>query len=186
MNNQHRLPIKSRSALGRLVLGLAGAGAIAVLGSVANASSPPPQIPISSVPLTLVEPTDPQVLVVVPNSQSMDGDLSGAIMTGSGTVDGLHGSSSPVSYAVPAGFTPPEESGGGGYAPYTTYSDGTLYDNSASRLNVAKQSIQKVLQQYAPNFDFGLMTYKTQGVTRYTTWVYYMSAAGGFTFGDRR
>ena len=57
----------------------------------------------------------PQVVFAVGNSESMDGTLSGAIMTGSGMLAGnaslssLAGSSSPPSYAVPAGFTPPKQ-----------------------------------------------------------------------------
>ncbi|MGA7965662.1 MAG: PilC/PilY family type IV pilus protein [Gammaproteobacteria bacterium] len=174
---------RSRELKRRLALIIAGGAVMLALGSIANASSPP-MVAISNVPLVLVQPTDPQVLVVLPNSQSMDGDLSGAIMTGSGIVGSLHGSSSPVNYTVPAGFTAPVQNAVAGQAPYTVNSGGTLYDNSASRLNVAKQSIQKVLQQYAPNFDFGLMTYNTSGLGRYTTWVYYMSGSGGFAFGD--
>lgn len=162
---------------------IAGVAALLALGSLANASNPP-TVAISNVPLVLVQPTNPQVLIVLPNSQSMDGDLSGAIMTGSGIFTALRRSSSPVNYTVPAGFTPPVQGANGGLAPYTVKQGRTRYDNSASRLNVAKQSIQKVLQQYAANFDFGLMTYHTGGLGRYSTWVYYMSGNGGFTFGD--
>ncbi|MGH8127335.1 MAG: pilus assembly protein [Gammaproteobacteria bacterium] len=177
--------IQTSRSMQRLALVIAGVAAVLLLGSIANASPPPPQVAISNVPLVLVEPTDPQVLLVVPNSQSMDGDLSGAIMTGSGIVNDLQGSSSPVNYTVPAGFAPPAQSAIAGQAAYTVNQYGTLYDNSASRLNVAKQSIQLVLQQYAANFDFGLMTYQTGSPALYTTWVYYMSASGGFTFGNR-
>ena len=55
----------------------------------------------------------PQIVFALGNSQSMDGTLSGAIMTGSGMLDSdtslksLSASSSPVNYAVPAGFVPP-------------------------------------------------------------------------------
>ncbi|MGH8161039.1 MAG: pilus assembly protein [Gammaproteobacteria bacterium] len=182
--NHQSLHAKNRGSLRRFALVLVGAAAFAVLGSVANAASTPPKIVISNVPLVLVQPTDPEVLLVVPNSQSMDGDLSGAIMTGSGTVNGLQGSSSPVDYTVPAGFSPPVASAVGGLAAYTVKIGRTLYDNSASRLNVAKQSIQQVIQQYAANFDFGLMTYHTGSPDLYTTWVYYMSGDDGFSFGD--
>ncbi|MDN5865043.1 MAG: pilus assembly protein PilY [Gammaproteobacteria bacterium] len=183
--NHQRLQAKTPGVLRRLALVLAGTAAIAVLGSVATAGPPVPMVVISDIPLVLVEPTHPQVLVVVPNSQSMDGDLSGAIMTGSGIVGALNGSSSPVNYTVPVGFAPPVQSAVAGQAAYTVKIGSTLYDNSASRLNVAKQAIGLVLQQYAANFDFGLMVYNTGTPGRYHTWVYYMSAPGGFTFGDR-
>ena len=144
----------------------------------------PPSIRISPTPLILVRPTHPQVLLAVANSQSMDGDLSGAIMTGSGTFTAFNKSSSPVNYTVPAGFTPPVQGASGGVAPYTVKVNGTLYDNSASRLNVAKAALKAVIKQYAANFDFGLMDYSTGTPGLYTTWVYYMSDSGGFTFGN--
>src|SRR6185437_8216484 len=54
-------------------------------------------------------PAHPQVLFALANSQSVDGDLSGAIVTGSGglaaNLSALQASSSPVNYTVPAGFT---------------------------------------------------------------------------------
>lgn len=116
----------------------------------------------------------------------MDGDLSGAIMTGSGSLpaaySALQGSSSPVNFTIPTGFTPPVNPGSGGVAPYTVNSGGLLTDNSASRLNVAKAAIQAILTTYISSADFALMDYSTSGLTAYTTWVYQMSQPGGFTF----
>ena len=154
----------------------------------ANAGSPTP-IPISQTPLTVVLPAHPQIVLALANSQSMDGDLSGAIMTGSGSLPGaigtgLAGSSSPVNYTVPASFTPPVNPGAGGLAPYTALgSDGvTLEDNSPSRMNVAKAGISAILNSYMQFADFALMDYSTANLGEYTTWAYYMSVPGGFTF----
>ncbi len=161
--------------------------ALSLFGS-GIAQAAPVDVTISNIPMTLVQPTPPQVLLAVTNSQSMDGDLSGAIMTGSGAA-GITGPSSPKCYTVPAGFTPPLAAAGSngcpaGEAPYTVTSGGTQYDNGASRLNVAKQALSAVIQQYATSFDLGLMDYKTSGTSLYNTWVYYMSPPGGFTFTD--
>lgn len=126
----------------------------------------------------------PQVLIVLDNSQSMDGDLSGAIMTGSGTVTNDQPSSSPVNYAVPAGFTAPVTGAVSGNTPYTVCSSGTCTDNSASRLNVAKEAILDAYNKWQNYVQFGLMVYGvSSSVKVYTTWVYYMSGTGGFTFG---
>ena len=159
----------------------------AVVGILpARAVTTPPLISISNIPLTLVSPAHPQVLLVLPNSQSVDGDLSGAIMTGSGmssVPSQLNASSSPLDFTVPAGFTPPVTGGGAGSAqPYTTACGAYLCDNSPSRLNVAKQSIQAILDTFVGNTDFGLLDYSTSGVGLYNTWAYVMSNPGGFTF----
>ncbi len=158
---------------------------VSVVGDAATTASP---ISISQIPLTVAMPAHPQVLLAVGNSQSMDGDLSGAIMTGSGLtgLTGLQNSSSPVNYVVPANFTPPLNAGSGGSAPYTVLSsDGRLRDNSASRLNVAKAGIAAILQSFLPVADFALMDYQTSSEVGWTTWVYYMSPPGsGFTFTD--
>ncbi|EQD65263.1 type IV fimbrial biogenesis PilY1-like protein, partial [mine drainage metagenome] len=154
-----------------------------------------PTVSISNVPLTLVNPTHPEVLLVVANSESMDGDLGGAIMTGSGGVSALSGSSSPVDYTVPAGFTPPcAPANASGVAPYTVTGNssspvcsnpGDEYDNSASRLNIAKAALAQVISYYAANFDMGLMDYTASAATYGTlsTWLYMMSEPEGFTFG---
>src|SRR5579862_9021264 len=154
----------------------------------ANAGAPTP-IPVSQTPLTVVLPAHPQIVLAVANSQSMDGNLSGAMMTGSGSLPnpintGLQNSSSPVNYTIPASFTPPVNPGAGGVAPYTALaSDGvTLEDNSPSRMNVAKASITAVLNSYMQYADFALMDYSTANLGEYTTWAYYMSDVGGFTF----
>ncbi|MEB0135126.1 PilC/PilY family type IV pilus protein [Actimicrobium sp. CCC2.4] len=143
---------------------------------------------ISQVPLTVASPVHPQVLIALGNSESMDGTLSGAIMTGSGVlasgITSLSGSSSPANYAVPSGFVPPMQAADtSGNAPYTVSSNGNLVDNGASRLNVAKAGIKAIIQAYMQNTDFALETYSTSGTSLYTTWVYYMSPPGsGFVF----
>ena len=145
-----------------------------------------PLVSISNSPLTLVSPAHPQVLLAIPNSQSVDGDLSGAIMTGSGmsaVPSQLNASSSPVDFTVPSGFTPPVTGGAAGSSqPYTATCGAYLCDNSASRLNVAKQSIQAILDSFVGNTDFGLLDYSTGGPALYSTWLYVMSNTGGFTF----
>lgn len=154
---------------------------------VPAAPAPPPQLAISPVPLTVAVPAHPQVLFAIGNSQSMDGDLSGAIMTGSGALgsalSSLQNSSSPVDYAVPAGFTPPVQGAdASGNAPYTVNQGGTLVDNSASRLNVAKAGIAAIIKAYAATTDFALEDYDASASKTYTTWVYQMSGPGGFSF----
>jgi type IV pilus assembly protein PilY1 len=146
-----------------------------------------PTIQIAEYPLTVAVPAHPQVMLAVGNSQSMDGDLSGAIWTGTGGLGasyaGLNATSSPVNYTVPAGFTAPVTStAAGGSAPYTVTTGGVEYDNSASRLNVAKAGLTSILSGFLADADFGLMEYQTGGNGLYTTWVYYMSQSGGFTF----
>ena len=156
---------------------------------LAFAVAPPLPLAISPVPLALAIPAHPQVLFAIANSGSMDGDFTGAIMTGSGSVPAalisLSASSSPLTYTVPPGFTPPLTPliPAGSPAPYTVNASGTLYDNGASRLNVAKGGLQAILQTYMQNTDFALMDYKVSPHVA-TTWVYYMSPAGGFRFAN--
>ena len=155
-----------------------------MLPFVANATP----LLISQYPLQLSTPTYPKVLISIGNSQSMDGVLSGAIMTGSGVMSSgltsLRNSSSPLNYIVPTGFTPPlQAADSSGLAPYTVNISGTLNDNSPSRLNVAKSGVTAILNAYMQNTEFALETYNTSGVSRYNTWVYYMSIQGGnFSF----
>lgn len=150
------------------------------------APPPPPSVPISQVPLTVVIPAHPQILLALGNSQSMDGDLSGAIYTGSGGlgagVPELASSSSPTNFIIPPGFTPPLNPGVAGSAPYTIVTGGLQQDNSASRLNVAKAGITAILTNYIADADFALMDYNTGWPGLYETWVYQMSQPGGFTF----
>ncbi len=149
------------------------------------AATAAPTVPISQTPMTVTIPAHPQIIIAVGNSQSVDGDLSGAIMTGSGLggpYAGLNASSSPLNYTIPAGFTPPVNPGSAGTAPYTVNAGPYLVDNSASRLNVAKGGITEVLSTYIADADFALMDFNTWGVNEYTTWVYQMSQPGGFTF----
>ncbi len=149
-------------------------------------AAPPPTLPISQTPMTVTIPAHPQILLAVANSQSVDGDLSGAIYTGSGSFGAaysiLNASSSPLNFTIPAGFTPPVNNGNGITAPYTVQVGPLLEDNSASRLNVAKGGITQILNTYIASADFGLMDYQTSWPNAYTTWVYQMSQPGGFTF----
>ncbi|MCD5330704.1 pilus assembly protein [Chromobacterium piscinae] len=164
---------------------------------------------ISQVPLTISTPARPQVVIAVTNSESMDGSTitycngtgnsgancsngfsttytgrGGALLTGSGAVGGLTGSSSPINYPVPANFTPPISGGAAGsMQPYTsTLSTGQLADNSPSRLNVAKAGILSILNTYLATTDFALLSYQMSRTSLNTTWVYYMSPPGGFGF----
>ncbi|MDE2235683.1 MAG: pilus assembly protein PilY [Gammaproteobacteria bacterium] len=119
------------------------------VSSIALSAAPPPQVSISSTPLTVVIPTHPQVLIALTNSNSMDssdnviddGNVnlsvpagattgrapSSAIMTWSGNIgySSLNASTSPVNYTIPAGFTPPLGTGTApaGEAPYTAVID---------------------------------------------------------------
>lgn len=162
------------------------AGAFGPPLTVVEAASPP-TVPISQVPLTSATPTHPQVLFALGNSESMDGDLSGAIRVGSGLLSSgltsLYTSSSLSNYTIPNGFTPPVNAGSGGVAPYTVNVSGRLYDNGPSRMNVAKGGVNAILQSYMANTDFALLDYQTSGSGLYPTWVYYMSPPGsGFKF----
>jgi type IV pilus assembly protein PilY1 len=160
--------------------------AMAVMSPIPVIAAVPPATPISQVPLTITIPAHPQILLAVANSESMDGNLSGAIMTGSGSIPAafaaLYTSSSPVNFAIPPGFTPPLNPGAAGAAPYTVNVAGTLYDNSPSRLNVAKAGLSAILTDFMASADFGLLDYSTSGTGLYTTYVYQMSPPGGFTF----
>ncbi len=136
--------------------------------------------------------TAPQVLLAITNSESMDGTTAGAIMTGSGglgsTFAGLGSSSSPVSYTVDPGFTPPVSPAVAGIAPYTAACSSNLCDNSQSRLNMTKAAIAQVLSSYGNSLNFGVYTYakddsgSAPSPSLYSTWVYYMSPSSGFTF----
>jgi type IV pilus assembly protein PilY1 len=152
---------------------------------------------ISQTPLSATTSVHPQVLIALGNSESMDGDLSGAIMTGSGalgsTSTSLTSSSSPTSYTIPSGFDPSQLglSNSSCTPPavttttyvYTYTCSSVEYDLSASRMNVAKQSISDVLSEYFDSTDFGLMDYYEKSPTLYSTWVYYMSPTGSnFSF----
>ena len=177
----------SRSTQSRIAHTLSSAlGTVLICWSsnVMAVATPPAPLQISQVPMTITLPAHPQIMLALGNSQSMDGDLSGAIYTGSGQIPHplLFTSSSPINFTIPAGFTPPVDPGAGGVAPYTVNSGGTLLDNSASRLNVAKAGILAILNAFIASADFGLMDYQTPGPGLYTTWVYQMSNPGGFTF----
>src|SRR5271155_4523910 len=140
---------------------------------------PGPVVPISiaQVPLTVTIPAHPQILLALANYESMDGDLSGAIRTGSGSIPPplLYPTASPVNFAIPAGFTPPLNNGDGVNAPYTVTVGGLLEDNSPSRMNVAKAGLSAVLNAYIASADFGLIDYDISSLVAYDTWVYQMS-----------
>ncbi|HEY6484012.1 MAG TPA: PilC/PilY family type IV pilus protein [Steroidobacteraceae bacterium] len=159
---------------------------IAVTAGTGHSAPPPAPISIAQVPLTIAVPAHPQIVLAIGNSESMDGNLSGAIMAGSGSLpvadNLLQNSSSPANFLIPAGFTPPVNPGVAGSAPYTVNVGGHLVDNSPSRLNVAKAGVTAVLNTFMANADFALLDYQTGGPTIYTTWVYQMSPAGGFVF----
>ena len=166
---------------------LLGALACVLLGRTSHlpaAAVIPTQI--SQLPLTIAVPAHPQVVLAIGNSESMDGNLSGAIMTGSGSLPAamnlLQNSSSPLTYTIPIGFTPPIDPGNGVIAPYTSPSGGHRVDNSPSRLNVAKGGIAAMLATYMPYADFALIDYSLSGTNIYTTWVYEMSPPAGFVF----
>jgi type IV pilus assembly protein PilY1 len=175
----------SKSTQGRIAHTLSSAlYAVLICWSSNVMAAAPAPLQISQVPMTITLPAHPQILLALGNSQSMDGDLSGAIYTGSGQIPHplLFTSSSPVNFTIPAGFTPPVNPGAGGIAPYTVNSGGTLLDNSDSRLNVAKAGITAILNAFIASADFGLMDYQTGYPSLYATWVYQMSNPGGFTF----
>ncbi|HUN73190.1 MAG TPA: PilC/PilY family type IV pilus protein [Steroidobacteraceae bacterium] len=203
-------PQPTRTRRAGPVLRMAAFLIAAAYGAGAVCATPAP-IAISQVPLTVSIPAHPQVVFLIGNSQSMEGTLAGAIMTGAGSLGAsvslLQNESSPVNYTVPSGFTPPLNVGSGGQAPYTvtsaslTCSAGGLCtcpagdecDNSASRMNVAKAAIWNVISEFMPDTDFALISYCSQGSTtttcsqadvgEYMTWQYVMSpTTSGFVF----
>ena len=127
---------------------------------------------------------EPQILVILDNSQGMAGNLQGAIMSGSGTVAENAASTSPPCYLL-NGYTPRSTLGpsnGGtcaaGEAAYTVSVGGVLTDNSESMINVAEQGILSALNNptYSNIMQAGLMAYATAATPApYNTWVYYMS-----------
>jgi type IV pilus assembly protein PilY1 len=85
---------------------LLGALACVILGRTGySAGGPPTPLSIAQVPLTVSTPAHPQIVITVGNSESMDGNLSGAIMAGSGSLNPalalLQNSSSPLNFAIP-------------------------------------------------------------------------------------
>ncbi len=177
----------SKSTRGRVAQTLSSAFYTVLIcwsSNVMAVAGPVTPVNISQVPLTVTIPAHPQILLALANSESMDGDLSGAIRTGSGSIPHplLYTTSSLSDFAIPAGFTPPLNPGDGVNAPYTVNVAGLLEDNSPSRLNVAKAGLNAVLTAYIASADFALMDYATSGLTQFTTWVYQMSPPGGFVF----
>ena len=162
--------------------------------------------------INILPANQPQVMILLDNSQGMAGvlqgptGLSGAIMTGSGTVPENANSSSPVNYTA-SGFTPPALGSPGTSVPYSvpcntsgitaaaqsacasvgaSGASSAYIDNSQSMLNVAEQAIGTIINtpEYNNNMQFGLMDYALSGrVSLYNTWAYYMSDNNGFSFG---
>ena len=168
------------------IAGRLAAFTLAAAWTAGSAFAAAPPLNLAQTPLTVTIPAHPQVVIAIGNSQSMDGTLAGAIMTGAGSLGAgdslLESSSSPLDYTVPAGFTPPINPGSGGSAPYTVpcpSNTGELCDNSASRLNVAKAAIESVLQSFLADTDFSLMDYQTSQPDEYQTWLYAMSPSSG-------
>jgi type IV pilus assembly protein PilY1 len=182
--------IRTPAHVVQVAIVLLGAIACVLLGRTGHsAAAPVTPISIAQIPLTLAIPAHPQIVIALGNSESMDGNLSGAIMTGSGSLNPVLGllqaSSSPVNYAIPPGFVPPVNPGASGVAPYTVPSGAVLVDNSPSRLNVAKQGIAAVLNAFMRNADFALIDYQLAGTNLNTTWQYEMSPSGsGFVFSN--
>ena len=108
--NENHLAAKRHRQRDRARGGLAARIGIAVATA--------PTVPISQVPMTVEIPAHPQIMLAVGNSESMDGTLTGAILTGAGDVGAtyaaLYNSSSPLNFTIPAGFTPPLNAGSGG------------------------------------------------------------------------
>ena len=184
------MTIRTPAAIVQPAIVLLGVIACVILGRTTHsAAAPATPVSIAQVPLTVATPAHPQIVIAVGNSESMDGNLSGAIMTGSGSLNPtlalLQNSSSPLNFAIPGGFTPPLNVGANGMAPYTVAANGQLLDNSPSRLNVAKQGIAGVLQAFLANADFALLDYVLTGTSVYTTWLYEMSPTSGpFVFSN--
>ena len=139
---------------------------------------------------------EPQILIILDNSQGMAGDLQGAIMSGSGTVAANAGPlaptavpplawPSPVCYSVASGYSPRASGNASngdtcpsGSAPYTVKVGGVLQDNSESMINIAEQSLLSEFNNPSNSnaFQVGLMDYATaKAPSLYDTWVYYMS-----------
>src|SRR6202046_273628 len=114
----------SKSAQSRFAAALVSSG-FAILtcwsSAAVGAATVPTPVSISQIPLTVTIPAHPQIRLALANSQSMDGNLSGAIMTGSGSIAHplLFPSSSPVNFTIPSGFTAPANPGSGGGGAYT-------------------------------------------------------------------
>ncbi len=170
--------------------------------------------------LNIPSSEQPQVLIILDNSQGMAGvlqatqgyasskggtpvwstNLSGAIMTGSGTVSENANSSSPP-YYYSANFTPPALGTPNGINLFTvpcstsgltaaaksacaSIGNQGYVDNSPSMLNAVEGSLANVLSTplYQNNIQFGLETYNTSSPSLFNTWVYYMSPNSGFQF----
>ncbi len=84
---------------------------------------------LSNYPLYLVPKVHPNVLVVLDNSESMDGYLNGYMVSG---------------------------------------------DDPQTRGNVGRSVMRSTITAYRPAFNWGLMTFKTSGLTRYQIYNYYL------------
>ncbi len=148
-------------------------------------AAPPVPVTISQTPLTVTIPAHPQILLALANSESMDGDLSGAIRTGSGSIphpllypDCIARRISRFPGASRRRSKPAMEC----VAPYTVNVAGLLEDNSPSRLNVAKAGITAILNAYIAERRFRTHGLRHQRLGGIHTWVYQMSPPGGFMF----
>ncbi|MHB1752543.1 MAG: pilus assembly protein [Acidiferrobacter sp.] len=159
-------------------------------------------LPVTVSARILTAGQEPQILIILDNSQGMAGNLQGAIMSGSGTVAANAGPlaptatpplawPSPVCYPIPSGYSPRSKVGQNvnttasngdtcpsGSAPYTVNAGSALQDNSESMINIAEQSLWSEFNNPSNSnaFQVGLMDYATaQAPSLYDTWVYYMS-----------
>ncbi len=162
--------------LSSLILGLL-VGLVAG-GDASLATTTPTPLAIYQAPLTVAIPAHPQVVIAVGNSESMDGNLTGAILTGSGSLGSALSelqstavpapaiAPSPVNFIVPVGFTPPISGGAvGSSQPYTVQVNGNEVDNSPSRMNLAKIGLISIITNFAANTDFALIDYATAAPT---------------------
>src|ERR1022692_5032730 len=94
--SEQTLNIK-RTRIGRAMMSLA---LIALVGSSSSVFAAAPSVSISQVPMTITIPAHPQIMLAVANSESMDGTLSGAIMTGAGLYPLMQNSSSPLDFTI--------------------------------------------------------------------------------------
>ncbi|MBU2761221.1 type IV pilin biogenesis protein [Acidithiobacillus sulfurivorans] len=179
-------------------------GTVTCLPLSAWATPQQPDVNINNTP----SGSQPQVMIIIDNSQGMAGvvedpitGLSGAIMTGSGVVAENNSSSSPVNYN--SGDTTPIAYGNANSSvPYTVNCDNTsgftapalsacqtvsktgystYLDNSPSMLNAAKQAISNIIGNvnYTNSIQFGLEDYKySASLNDLNSSIYYMFSNG--------
>ena len=179
-------------------------GSITCLPLNAWATPQQPDVNINNTP----SGSQPQVMIIIDNSQGMAGvvedpitGLSGAIMTGSGIVAENNSSSSPVNYNS-GNSTPIAYGSANSSVPYTVNCDNTTgftapalsacttatsnnyntyLDNSPSMLNAAKQAISNIIGNvnYTNSIQFGLEDYQYSGsLSDEYSSIYYMFSNG--------